>query len=727
MLAVLSFMAGFLLIMPHAEAQESGLKHAHAAYTSLKFPEAIGLYERYLSFKQKRKEDPDPVVYAQLGKACWNIRDYMRAVRWLDLYPRQLLQSDSSLIRYRGELFAMFGQYDSAYAMLSRLSTFNDRAKGFLNRSPLYRDSASWSLGYALVNTPHFQEFSPFIANGSIIWSTNEPMSHPKYTVAGWDGKSMIRQAFLNEGQELGLTVMPNRSYDTFATPGRGKRLAQTFTQTENSLRSTGSFQRSSRSTIMKPNDLLYEPTGFSGLDFNVGHATFSPASRKIYFTANQRGRLSGDSIRTLGIVEASIVNGVVTKSDFLSLGVHDSIALHPAIHPKGHLLVYSAMIRGGRGDYDLYLSIKDTSGHWSSPTPVVSLNTTGNEVFANFDPEGILYFSSDGRPGLGGLDIHRAELTMDGSVKSVKTLPYPINSSFDDFGWMVIPGTNGRGYFTSNRYGTDDILGYSLRISRTRITGPVVDVYTGLRKSGIRVRIDSLTPDGNTRIPLSEAVTDLKGNYSFDVSSDRDYVVCLVDSTGTEKPPITQCHTVWADRDRSWVAAPPLFSGPKPDEKTGNANVLKTKEQQSERTDSLWVYTDLGLKRVSDLKSDPEKALTFSPGTERKSFIINFDFDSASIDVEAETIIQSLLSYLKTHPHASLMLQGHTDVEGSDDYNQGLSQRRSRNVRQRLMEMKYPSERIKTAYYGESLPRIQTRNKAEARMNRRVEVYILE
>jgi peptidoglycan-associated lipoprotein len=71
-------------------------------------------------------------------------------------------------------------------------------------------------------------------------------------------------------------------------------------------------------------------------------------------------------------------------------------------------------------------------------------------------------------------------------------------------------------------------------------------------------------------------------------------------------------------------------------------------------------------------------------------------------------------------------MLMGHTDVEGTNEYNIGLSQRRVRRVKERLAELGYPTTRIATSYFGEQQPRIQTRNKVEARTNRRVEVYIL-
>ncbi len=716
--------AGFLaLTVGSLQAQQSKatLKKGDEAFHSFNFPKAIGHYERYLQyFNPEKGEKPDPRAFAQLARAHWNIRDYVNSGRWLDSLPREILLSDKDLVKKRAEIFAIHGRYDSARALLSTLPSFAKRAEAFRNVGQFMKDSSDWQLGYALVNTPDFNEFSPVILHGRVMWSTNEPAFKSQHTVAGWDGKSMIRQAWVEDGLELELGGVPAPRITQNQQTAKVKRLANTYTLAENSLRSQGSIAKGSRSTILNPNDLLREFIGLNRLDYNIGHATACIASGRVYFSANAEGRVRDDAPRTLKVVEADVRGGMVVATRFLDLAAEDSIAMHPAIHPNGEILVYSAM-RRGRTDYDLYMCHRDSTGKWSAPQSLTSLNTPGNEVFSTFDGSGTLFFSSDGRPGLGGLDIYKATMSEAGVPGTVGHISYPLNSSYDDFGWTEIPGSNGRGYLTSNRHGSDDIFGFQQRFYTTRVTGAVVDANTGLRQSGVKVTVFLIEPDGVTRRRIAEVVTDEKGNYSVDGLPERDYEVRLSNTgdldTRLKQP---QVHKVNTGRNVSWVSAPPLFVGKLRDQWV-DAQGAPPRPQtgQGAASGNLYVFSGKGLIPAG------EGGQTAGPGNIRE-FIVNFDFDSASIDLRAEVIIQDLLGYLKTTPHARLMLRGHTDVEGTNEYNIGLSNRRAINVKRRLMELGYPASGIETNYFGELQPRIQTRNKAEARTNRRVEIYIL-
>jgi outer membrane protein OmpA-like peptidoglycan-associated protein/tetratricopeptide (TPR) repeat protein len=715
--------AGFLAFSVgslHAQQSKVTLKKADEAFAAFNFPKAIGYYERYLQFfKKDNGAQPDARTYKQLAWAHWNIRDYRNSERWLDSVPRQLLLSDLDLLRKRAELFAIRGQYDSARVFLSKLPSFSKRAEGFRNVGQFQKDSSDWQLGYALVNTPDFNEFSPVIFNGRVMWSTNEPAFKSQHTVAGWDGKSMIRQAWVDDGLELDLGGVPAPRANQNQSATKVKRLANTYTLAENSLRSQGSIAKGSRSTILNPNDLLREFIGLNRLDYNIGHATSCIASGRVYFSANEEGRVKDDAPRTLKVVEADVRGGMVVATRFLELSTEDSIAMHPAIHPNGEVLVYSAM-RRGRRDYDLYMSRRDSTGKWSAPQAIEALNTPGNEVFSTFDTEGNLYFSSDGHPGLGGLDIYRST-GMNGVITGFSHVSYPLNSSSDDFGWTEIPGSNGRGYLTSNRHGSDDIFGFRKQFYDTRITGAVVDINTGLRQSGVKVTVFLIEADGVTRRRIGEFVTDDKGNYSVDGQPDKYYEVRL-SNTGDlkdDRMKHPQVHKVYSEKDKSWVSAPPLFVGRyQNDWADANRIPAKVGGGPVPGQDTLFVFEGGSLR--------PASTIPPSGAGNIREFIVNFDFDSANIDLQAEAIIRDLLGYLRTYPHARLMLMGHTDVEGTNEYNIGLSERRVRRVKERLAELGYPTTRIATSYFGEQQPRIQTRNKAEARTNRRVEVYIL-
>lgn len=141
----------------------------------------------------------------------------------------------------------------------------------------------------------------------------------------------------------------------------------------------------------------------------------------------------------------------------------------HPTLSPDGSILIFSSDKPGGYGGTDLYFVTKKGEG-WSAVKnmgPVI--NTSGDELFPYMDPEGNLYFSSNWLPGFGGMDVFKSH--REGDHWSVPlNAGQPLNTSYDDFGFIV---RNGRGYVTSNRpggQGSDDIYGVTEALALTEI-----------------------------------------------------------------------------------------------------------------------------------------------------------------------------------------------------------------------------------------------------------------
>jgi peptidoglycan-associated lipoprotein len=144
--------------------------------------------------------------------------------------------------------------------------------------------------------------------------------------------------------------------------------------------------------------------------------------------------------------------------SPFLAVDSLESTSI--AINDLGNVVVFSAKPKSKK-DSDLY-RVELVNGNWAYPTKINQLNTSGNEVFPVFSGDSILYFSSDGRMGYGGLDVY--SFPMGSADKAfTKHLPSPINSASDDYGFCSIAKDSMM--FTSNRYngqGDDDIFTYS-------------------------------------------------------------------------------------------------------------------------------------------------------------------------------------------------------------------------------------------------------------------------
>jgi hypothetical protein len=152
----------------------------------------------------------------------------------------------------------------------------------------------------------------------------------------------------------------------------------------------------------------------------------------------------------------------------------------HPCITKDGKYLIFSSDMPGTLGGMDLFYCELSSEGKWLSPVnlgPII--NTPRNENFPTLDSEGTLYFSSNGHPGLGGLDVFRAK----GSFlnwTSVENLRTPINSSSDDFAMSFFPGSKNEGLFSSNRpggYGGDDIYSFRPVLAPIPKDKPVISV----------------------------------------------------------------------------------------------------------------------------------------------------------------------------------------------------------------------------------------------------------
>lgn len=141
---------------------------------------------------------------------------------------------------------------------------------------------------------------------------------------------------------------------------------------------------------------------------------------------------------------------------------------MHPSVSGDGKKLYFASNMKGSLGGKDIFVC-EWTGSDWAAPANVGSeINSSGNEVFPHISQEGVLYFSSDLRPGLGGLDIFYAEPSSDTTginhFNECKNAGKDMNSKYDDFGLYLLKGGR-KGYLTSNRKNnTDDDIYYFIK-----------------------------------------------------------------------------------------------------------------------------------------------------------------------------------------------------------------------------------------------------------------------
>jgi outer membrane protein OmpA-like peptidoglycan-associated protein/tetratricopeptide (TPR) repeat protein len=196
--------------------------------------------------------------------------------------------------------------------------------------------------------------------------------------------------------------------------------------------------------------------------------------------------------------------------TDKLPFNGSSSSTGHPALSPDGQTLVFMSDRQGGQGETDLYFAQRDSSGEWTQARNLgPSINTFGKELFPAFGPGGALYFSTDGRPGLGGLDIFRTRYdSAEGRWQAPVNLRYPINSSFDDFGIALL--TDGyplKGYLSSmrlNSTGREDIFSFIESDVTLRLDGDVLRMPANRFFNGLRYELYETTGDGKRKVAVS-------------------------------------------------------------------------------------------------------------------------------------------------------------------------------------------------------------------------------
>ncbi|HTF04797.1 MAG TPA: OmpA family protein [Bacteroidia bacterium] len=198
----------------------------------------------------------------------------------------------------------------------------------------------------------------------------------------------------------------------------------------------------------------------------------------------------------------------------------------HPALSADGNLLYFSSDMKGGQGGKDIWFCKKEGTG-WSQPQNLgAEVNTPGDEVFPYLRKDGVLFFSSDGHGGLGGLDIFSSQ-SENGVWSEAVNQGSPLNGTTDDFGIAFNPEGN-RGYFTSDRaggMGSDDIYSFQVTSKFVNIRGTLL---AGKSQTEImpNTKVELLTSEGKV---MKTTTTDGNGNFKFDnLPSDQNYIVRL-------------------------------------------------------------------------------------------------------------------------------------------------------------------------------------------------------
>lgn len=636
--------ATILIVFQAGFSQNRSVLKANKTYDQFSYIKAINIYER---IAEKNPANASADIYKKLGNSYYFNADYKSASKW---YGKLIDLKDANtepdyIYRYAQTLKALedYVQSDNLMQQFNASNGSEIRAKLFKEQEQYLEvikfQSGRYDIESFPLNSIH-SDFAPSVNEKQLIFSSSRDT-----------GRYAKRRHTWNEEPFLDLYT----------------------TSIEDNFSSANKLSK-------KINTKLHEST-----------STFTKDGKTVYFTRNnskqKKGRNS-QNINKLKLYSATINEdkGEWKKIKELPFNSNAFSSAHPALSPDEKTLYFASDREGSIGQSDIYKVTINDDGTFGTPENLGDkINTEGRESFPFISSEGNLYFSSDGHPGLGGLDVYVTDLKdVPGNVYNVGE---PINSTNDDFTFIINDETK-KGYFATNRtggVGSDDIylLTEKKSIKETyekEVSGVITDID---ENEILSEAIVSIIDENNV---IVESVTaDASGKYTL-----------LLD--------LTKDHTIRVS---------------KKDYGTEESFVEKEFNNEDITLNFKLVKEVIKVTTGDDLA----KLLRLNP--------IYFDVDKSFVRRDAEIELAKILATMEEYPNLKIDVRSYTDSRASNNYNVKLSNRRSKSVIAYLVAKGINEFRFIGRGYGEAQLVNKCSNgvncsKIEHELNRRSEFIIV-
>ncbi|MFY9151193.1 MAG: OmpA family protein [Prolixibacteraceae bacterium] len=592
------FLLGMILIFLFpsiSQGQKLTTKLADKSFEEFAYVEAIGLYEYAY-----QKDTTDNYIIKRLAESNRNLGNTEEVEKWLNKLIERHVEEPEDIFNYSQALKSN-GKYLQAEQWLKEYSELRPE-DGRVNLQVslleyiqfLMRDSSNYEIRNQAINTP-----------GSEL------------------GPSFYRDKLIFSSTSIGTKSGANYKWNEL--PYLDMYSAQ-----------------------INPDGQLSSPEPFAPklkTAYHDGPVSIDAPRNVIYFTRNSfvRGKTSTskEGVVNLKIFQGKLENGDWKMTGSFRYNSNEFSVGHPSIAKDGSLLYFASDMPGGYGKSDIYFSVF-SNGQWSKPFNLgPKINTEGNEFFPFVSSDGVVYFSSDGHGGLGGLDIFFS-VPEQGVFNSIENMGYPVNSSKDDFS-IALDSTGVKGYFTSNRAGgkgNDDL--YYLKIKRVPviIRGVIRDRDT--RDVLPDATISVIDEKGET---ILKSITRTDGQFEFEVNKGQEYIINVTKEFYIENEKVVTTGNL---RPNDEVFSE-IFLEEKVDESDNSPAPINMEQEDGE---------DL---QVIELE------------------YIKYDLNQFDITPAAAAVLDRLIATMTEFPDLEIRIESHTDSRGSDEYNMLLSKRRAK------------------------------------------------
>lgn len=623
-------------------SQEKRVEKADERYDSYSFRPAIDIYKKVID-----KGFVSPDLLKRLGNSYYFNAEYTEAStvykRLIEEYPDEI--AADYVFRYAQTLKTL-GNYEESDKMMARFRqmTADDGRASIYDEDYLAKieeNSGRYDISLFGYNSPYSDFAAAFYKDGVLFSSDRDTGNLARYRHT-WNSKDFLDLYKVNA--------------DSISN--------------DNVVKIEGDI-----------NSRLHESTSIVTKDGNT-----------MYFTRNNflEGKKYKDQqgITRLKIYEATYVDGEWTDIIELPFNNDSYSVAHPVLSPDEKRLYFVSDMPGSHGESDIFMTEIIGDGTYG---PIVNLgrniNTEARETFPFITKNGVLYFSSDGHPGLGGLDVFATKIAFDSYDEPVVNVGRPVNGPYDDFSF-IIDEENQKGYFSSNRVdgvGQDDIYSFietdPLELDCLQdVTGTVRDRISNEILVGATVKI--INEENNE---VSSTITDSKGEYVLDLDCAKG----------------------------NFVRA--LMEGYVPSEEYLPSSYGKP------RIVDFYLERDVVTGGFGD---DLAKLLQLST--------IYFDLNKYDIRPDAEIEIQKVIVAMEKYPSLKIKVNSHTDSRGVDAYNLWLSQKRAESTINYMISKGIDSSRLASEGFGETRLVNECGNgvpcsSEKHQLNRRSEFIILE
>lgn len=749
---------------------QTALQQAEKQYNNLSYLNATELFENALKGKLSDAEKQSAKI--KLAYAYRQIRDSQNAER---VY-REVVESGADLsgdaskaYLYYAQALASNGKYKEAqeiYDKYSKIASADTRSSGFQklyqNPESLSRNAGCYKVDYLNINSGK-ADFSPMYYKNGLVFCSGRTEGVGLKRVFSWDNSRFLDMYYLQDLTQLTTTAsgLGGSNSNTGKVKKSGGQLgSDEYTPlTANDSKTLGYYggtyitQGANYSEEPSVDSKIFSKT--INTKYHEGPMTFSGDGSKMYFTRNNynngKYKTSSDKINKLKIYTAEDKSGTWTNIKEVPFNSDEYSTGHPSITRDDKLMYFISDMPGGIGGTDIYV-VQNTGGSWGVPVNLgPEINTAGNEMFPFADEKGNLYFSSDGHPGLGDLDVFYVELA-DGKVKGkVKNLGTPINSSKDDFGFIT-DGERKTGFFSSNRKrgGLDD------------------DIYRFTRECDEKPEcreLQVLVFDADSKMPLDNADvevatgsktemkrTDTNGQFKLCLDDDKEYTFRAsrdgylpnqvgfstkgdnnqstldiplsrqkTDTTKVAKSVSLPCKVttirgkVTANRDKKPIEGVVVTLKNECDGTTQQVITGKDGSYQFDICEGCDYQLDAAkenfgsrsnkIKKVG--KDAPEFISSNLSMFEENEVVqmdnIYYDYGKYNIRPDAAKELEKIVTMMKRYGKMRIEIRSHTDSRSSSEFNQQLSENRSKSVVRYLHKRGIALHRMEASGYGET------------------------